>query len=96
MNTSPRSGAINLHIDKIVLHGFTRINEAAWSSALQAALGRELRAALALRDANYPTVHASVTLPAHYNAQTLGSALALSLTGIACSGMSATDGSRND
>jgi len=95
MNTTPKPSAINLHIDKVVLHGFTRVDEAALSAALQEALSLELRAALALRDANFSFIRASVTLPTHYNAQTLGSALAQSLAGIACSGMSATDGSRH-
>ena len=92
---TPKPGAIHLHIDQLVLHGFTQINEAALTAALHEALSHELRSASALRDANLSNIHASITLPAHYNAHTLGSALAQSLTGIACSGMAASHESRH-
>lgn len=90
MNTMPKPGAIHLHIDKLVLHGFTQINEAALSAALHDALSHELLSAPTLSDANLHTARASVTLPAHYNAHTLGNALAQSLSEIACSGMAET------
>ena len=95
MNTMPKPGAIHLHIDRLVLRGFTQLNEAALTAALHEALSHELRSAPALRDASLPTVRASVTLPAHYTAQTLGSALAQSLTGIACSDRAETHESRH-
>lgn len=95
MSTTPKPRAIHLHIDNLVLRGFTQINEAALTAALQEALSHELRSAPALRDASLPSIRASITLPAHYNAHTLGSALAQSLTGIACSGIAATHGSRH-
>ncbi|WP_018078751.1 hypothetical protein [Thiobacillus denitrificans] len=95
MNTMPKPGAIHLHIDNLVLRGFTQVNEAALSAALHEALSRELCAAPALRDASLHTARASITLPAHYNAHTLGSALAQSLSGIACSGTAETHGPRH-
>lgn len=95
MNTMQKPGAIHLHIDKLVLHGFTQINEAALSAAVHEALSQELLSAPTLSDANLPTVRASVTLPAHYNARALGSALAQSLSGIACSGRTETQGPRH-
>ena len=95
MNTRPKPRAIHLHIDKLVLRGFTPINEAALTAALQEALSHELRSAPALHDASLSTIRASVTLPAHYNAHTLGRVLAQSLTGIACSGIAAAHESRH-
>lgn len=95
MNTMPKPSAIHLHIDNLVLRGFTQINEAALTAALHEALSHELLSAPALRDASLSTIRASITLPAHYNAYTLGSALAQALTGIACSGMTSTHGSRH-
>ena len=95
MNTMPKPGAIHLHIDNLVLRGFSQINEAALSAALQEALSHELRSAPALRDASLSTIRASVTLPAHYNAHTLSSALAQSLTEIACSDGAPTHESRH-
>lgn len=95
MNTMPKPGAIHLHIDNLVLRGFSQINEAALSAALQEALSHELRSAPALRDASLSTVRASISLPAQYNAHTLGSALAQSLTGIACSDRTETHESRH-
>lgn len=90
MNTTPKPGAIHLHIDNLVLRGFTQINEAALSAALHEALSHELRAAPALHDASLSNVRADISLPAQYDAHTLGSTLAQSLTGIACSGMAST------
>ncbi|MDO8597876.1 MAG: hypothetical protein Q7R45_14795, partial [Sulfuricaulis sp.] len=87
--------AIHFHIDKLVLRGFTSINEAALTAALQEALSHELRSAPALRNASLSTIRASVTLPSHYNAHTLGRVLAQSLTGIACSGIAAPHESRH-
>lgn len=95
MNTTPKPGAIHLHIDQLVLRGFTQINEAALSAALQEALSHELRSAPTLRDANLSNARASISLPAHYDAQGLGTALAQSLTGIACSGTATTQGPRH-
>lgn len=90
MNAMPKPREINLHIDKLVLRGFTQINEAALTAALHEALSQGLLSAPALRDANLSNIRTSVTLPAHYNSHILGSALAQSLTGIACSGGAAT------
>ena len=95
MNTTPKPRAIHLHIDELMLRGFTQINEAALTSALQEALSHELRSAPDLRDASLSSIRASVTLPSNYNAHTLGSALAQSLTGIACSGTAETHGPRH-
>lgn len=95
MNTMPKPGAIHLHIDNLVLHGFTHLNEAALTAALHEALSHELCSAPALRVASLPTVRASISLPAQYNAHTLGNALAQSLTGIACSGRAETQGARH-
>ena len=95
MNTTPKPSAIHLHIDNLVLRGFTGINEAALTAALHEALSHELCAAPALRDASLPNIHASISLPAQYNAHTLGNALAQSLTGIACSGTAETHGPRH-
>jgi len=99
MNTTPKPCAIHLHIENLMLRGFTRIDEAAFTAALQEALNTELsdelRSAPALQDANLPSIRASVTLPANYNAHTLGSVLARSLTGIACSGLTATQEPRH-
>jgi len=95
MKTTPKPRAIHLHIDELVLRGFTQINEAALTAALQQALSHELRAVPALCDASLPSIRASISLPAQYNAHTLGSALAQSLTGIACSGTAETHGPRH-
>ncbi len=95
MSTMPKPGAIHLHIDRLVLHGFTQINEAALSAALHEALSRELHAVPTLRDANLSNARASISLPAQYNAHTLGNALAQSLSGIACSGRAETQGPRH-
>ena len=95
MNTMPKPGAIHLQIDNLGLRGFTQINEATFSAALQEVLSHELRAAPALRDVNLSSVSTSVTLPSHYSAHTLGSVLAQSISGIACPDMAATDESRH-
>lgn len=95
MITTPKPGAIHLHIDNLVLRGFTHVDEAALTSALQEALSHELSSAPALHDGNLSSVRTSVTLPAHYNAHTLGSVLAQSLAGIACADLTATRESRH-
>ena len=85
MNTPPKPGAIHLHIDKLVLSGFSHINEAALTAALHETLVRELLSAQSLYDTNLSNIRTNVSLPAHYSASTLGSTLARSLADIACS-----------
>ena len=85
MSNNPKPGAIHLHIDHLVLSGFTQINEAALTAALHETLSRELLSVQALGDASLSNIRTSVSLPAHYSASTLGSALANSIT-VACTG----------
>ncbi|CAG0950989.1 hypothetical protein BURK2_00197 [Burkholderiales bacterium] len=79
MNTVAKPATINLHIDKLVLRGFDRINEATLSAALQEALSHELLAAPALHDTAVHRAQTTITLPPHHDAQAVGSALAQSL-----------------
>ena len=83
MNTNLKPAAIHLHIDKLVLSGFSHINEAALTTALHETLSRELLSTQSLGDANLSNIRTSITLPARYDSHTLGSALANSIS-VAC------------
>lgn len=94
MNTAPKPAAINLHIDKLVLHGFDRINEAALTTALHEALSRELLAAPALHDTTVHRAQTTITLPARHDAHSLGNSLAQSLAQT-CTGTAEPRGARH-
>lgn len=94
MNTAAKPAAINLHIDKLVLHGFAQINEAALTSALHDALTRELLAAPALHDTTLHRAQTTITLPAHHDAHSLGNTLAQSLAQT-CTGAAEPRGARH-
>ncbi|CAG0950911.1 hypothetical protein BURK2_00193 [Burkholderiales bacterium] len=83
MNPTPKASTINLHIDKLVLHGFSQINEAALTSALQEALSRELLAAPALHDTTMHRAQTNIMLPPRHDAHSLGNTLAQTCTGTA-------------
>lgn len=82
MSIEPKARAMHMHIDRLVLHGFTQIDAAALTAALQDALTRELNPAPKLNNAALPRVQTTVTLSAPCGMEQLGGALAQAIAGI--------------
>jgi hypothetical protein len=82
MSIDPKARAIHLHIDQLVLHGFTQIDAAALSGALKHALGRELNLSPTWNHAARPHAQATVRLPERCGSERLGGSLGQALAGV--------------
>lgn len=83
MNTQTKAGDIHLHIDTLVLRGFTGLDTEALTAALHDALSAELRTLAAVpRDIDLSRAQASVDLPQGAGGAHLSGALAQALSGI--------------
>lgn len=81
MKTPATAVAVHLHIDRLVLHGYTRIDAATITAALQAALRDRLSALPpSSRTAAVPYVRANLDLPADCSGAQLSAALACIVT----------------
>ena len=82
MSIEPKARAMHLHIDRLVLHGFTQIDAAALTATLQDALGRELNPAPTWNHVSLPRAQAFVSLPARCGTEQLGAALGQTLAAV--------------
>jgi hypothetical protein len=82
MSMAPRPRAIHVHIESLVLRGFTHIDQAAMTTALQNALTHELNSTGTFGSSDLQRVHTAVTLPARCGMEHLGGALGQTLAAV--------------
>lgn len=82
MSMAPKPRAIHMHIESLVLRGFTHIDQAAMTTALHDALTYELNATQTFGSCDLQRVQTVVSLPERCGMEHLGGALGQTLAAV--------------